>query len=106
VCVRRINNMELKSGANDWAVSTIFWYAIFVWFGASLFSQIGYLAINGEPYDAKELLYSAGSYAWIIIAIELIIWASIFFHIVIKLFKRFRINTLENLSSEVIAPHP
>ena len=58
----------------DWAVSTMCWYAVFIWFGASLFSQSLYMAFNGAPYDANMLLNSVGPFAWVVIGFELLVW--------------------------------
>ncbi len=41
-------------------MSTLLWYAIFVWFASSLFSQSLYMAFNGVPYDAVALLQNLG----------------------------------------------
>ena len=39
---------------------TIMWYAVLVWFSASLLSQSLYLAFYREPYDAMVLLKTLG----------------------------------------------
>jgi len=70
----RLITMEKTEGKEDWALSTISWYAIFVWFGASLFSQVVYMAFNGMPYDANLMLESAGPIAWIVIGLEVLAW--------------------------------
>ncbi len=66
--------METVLDKKDWALSTICWYAVFVWFGASLFSQSLYMAFNGAPYDANMLLESAGPIAWALIFVEIVVW--------------------------------
>ena len=70
----KLITMEKTEGKEDWALSTISWYAIFVWFGASLFSQVVYMAFNGMPYDANLMLESAGPIAWIVIGLEVLAW--------------------------------
>ena len=77
----QLNTMRGAKKADDWSVSTMSWYAVFIWFGASLFSQSVYMAFNGQPYDANLMLESAGPFAWVLIAIELFVWAivAIFF---------------------------
>ena len=77
----QLNTMEGVQMSKDWSLSTMTWYAIFIWFGASLFSQSVYMAFNGQPYDANLMLESAGPFAWVLIAIELFVWAivAIFF---------------------------
>ena len=70
----RLITMGKTEKQEDWALSTISWYAIFVWFGASLFSQVVYMAFNGMPYDANLMLASAGPIAWIVIGLEVLAW--------------------------------
>ena len=57
--------------------STVMWYAIFVWFASSLFSQSLYMAFNGVPYDAVALLQNLGPVYYIVLAIELVVWISL-----------------------------
>ena len=73
--------MEELANREDWSFSTICWYAVFIWFGASLFSQSLYMARNGTPYEANQLLDSIGPYAWAIIGIEFVVWAFVAFAI-------------------------
>ncbi|MDP6870545.1 MAG: hypothetical protein QGI21_07235 [Candidatus Poseidoniaceae archaeon] len=96
--------METTPVGKDWSISTMSWYAIFVWFGASLFSQMVYLAMYGVPYDATIMIESAGTYAWILIVIELIIWVIIAIHIIGKLLKRLRIKGLKTPHNEFFTP--
>jgi len=96
--------MKGTSFREDWALSTISWYAVFVWFGASLFSQVGYMAINGVPYDAKLLLAAAGPFAWVIIGLEVIVWAIIAIFITGKVTNRLNVNAHEMVQSDVISP--
>ena len=58
-------------------MSTVMWYAIFVWFASSLFSQSLYMAFNGVPYDAVALLQNLGPAYYIVLAIELVVWISL-----------------------------
>ena len=66
---------ETKSRALT--MSTVMWYAIFVWFASSLFSQSLYMAFNGVPYDAVALLQNLGPVYYIVLAIELVVWISL-----------------------------
>jgi cation transport ATPase len=59
------------------SMSTVMWYAIFVWFASSLFSQSLYMAFNGVPYDAVALLQNLGPVYYIVLAIELVVWISL-----------------------------
>ena len=56
------------------SMSTVMWYAIFVWFASSLFSQSLYMAFNGVPYDAVALLQNLGPVYYLVLAIELVVW--------------------------------
>ncbi|MDG1537371.1 MAG: hypothetical protein P8Q85_02310 [Candidatus Poseidoniaceae archaeon] len=58
-------------------MSTVMWYAIFVWFASSLFSQSLYMAFNGVPYDAVALLQNLGPVYYLVLAIELVVWMSL-----------------------------
>ncbi len=89
----------------DWALSTICWYAVFVWFGASLFSQTLYMAFNGAPYDANLLLKSAGPFAWIMIGIEIIVWGFLAIIIGGKVANRIQVSGQEIATSEQITPN-
>jgi hypothetical protein len=59
------------------SMSTVMWYAIFVWFASSLFSQSLYMAFNGVPYDAVALLQNLGPVYYLVLAIELVVWISL-----------------------------
>ena len=96
-----MDKVELQK---DWALSTICWYAVFVWFGASLFSQSLYMALNGTPYDANLLLESAGPFAWIMIGIEIVVWGFLALVIGGKVVNRIQVPTQEIASSEQITP--
>ena len=96
--------MDEKVSRDDWALSTICWYAVFVWFGASLFSQTLYMAFNGTPYDANVLLKSAGPFAWIMIGIEIVVWGFLALLIGGKVANRLQVPAQEIASSEQITP--
>lgn len=91
-------------GREDWAVSTMCWYAVFIWFGASLFSQSLYMAFNGTPYDANILLNSVGPFAWILIGIELFVWGFLALALGGKLVNRFNVPTQEIPSQDNVLP--
>ena len=59
------------------SMSTVMWYAIFVWFASSLFSQSLYMAFNGVPYDAVALLQNLWPVYYLVLAIELVVWISL-----------------------------
>tara|TARA_B100000609_G_scaffold199089_1_gene200597 strand:- start:1002 stop:1298 length:297 start_codon:yes stop_codon:yes gene_type:complete len=96
-----MDNVETR---DDWALSTICWYAVFVWFGASLFSQTLYMAFNGTPYDANLLLKSAGPFAWVMIGIEIVVWGFLALVIGGKVANRIQVSGQEITSSEQITP--
>ena len=88
----------------DWAVSTMCWYAVFIWFGASLFSQSLYMAFNGTPYDSNMLLNSVGPFAWVVIGIELLVWGFLALALGGKFVNRFNVPTKEIASQENVSP--
>ena len=85
-------------GRRDWAISTMCWYAVFIWFGASLFYQSLYMAFNGAPYDANMLLNSVGPFAWVVIGIELLVWGFLALALGGKFVNRFNVPSQENAS--------
>lgn len=66
-----------ETGKKELTMSTLMWYAIFVWFASSLFSQSLYMAFNGVPYDAVALLQNLGPVYYLVLAIELVVWISL-----------------------------
>lgn len=81
-----MENTSEQQFQRDWAVSTIAWYAIFIWFASSLFSQMGYIAFHGEPYQAGDLLSALGPAYWALAIIEVLIWGILVFMLVKKYF--------------------
>lgn len=69
-------------------MSTLLWYAIFVWFASSLFSQSLYMAFNGVPYDAVALLQNLGPVYYVVLVIELFVWISLGSLLVRKVLKK------------------
>ena len=69
-------------------MSTLLWYAIFVWFASSLFSQSLYMAFNGVPYDAVALLQNLGPVYYIVLVIEMFVWVSLGSLLVRKVLKK------------------
>ena len=96
--------MESAKAREDWAISTMCWYAVFIWFGASLFSQSLYMAFNGSPYDANMLLESVGPFAWVVIGIELLIWGFLALALGGKFVNRLNVSTKEINPQENISP--
>ena len=96
--------MDKVESRKDWALATICWYAVFVWFGASLFSRSLYMAFNGTPYDANLLLESAGPFAWIMIGIEIVVWGFLALVVGGKVVNRIQVPSQEIASSEQITP--
>jgi hypothetical protein len=96
--------MERTSSRGDWTLSTISWYAVFVWFGASLFSQVVYMAFNGVPYDANLLITAAGPFAWVLIGLEVVVWLVITILVTGKVTNRLNVKTQKIVPSDVISP--
>ena len=69
-------------------MNTLLWYAIFVWFASSLFSQSVYMAFTGVPYDAVALLQNLGPIYYLVLAIELFVWISLGGLLVKKVLKK------------------
>ncbi len=61
----------------DWKLGTIFWFAVVVWFSSSLLSQAAYMAFYGVPYDAIVLLKQFGPVYYVVMIVELFIWAGL-----------------------------
>ena len=97
-------NMENTEKQEDWSLSTISWYAIFVWFGASLFSQVVYMAFNGVPYDANLMLAAVGPVAWVIIGLEIVAWIFIAIFLSGKVVNRLNVKPHETSNSDTITP--
>lgn len=68
---------QVKTTEAGTTLSTILWYAIFIWFASSLFSQSFYMALNGEPYDAIALLRGLGPLYYVVLLVELAVWISL-----------------------------
>ena len=100
----QLNTMERTSSREDWTLSTISWYAVFVWFGASLFSQVVYMAFNGVPYDANLLITAAGPFAWVLIGLEVVVWLVITILVTGKVTNRLNVKTQKIVPSDVISP--
>jgi len=88
----------------DWSASMIGWFAILIWFSASLLSQAAYIASTGMPYEADAMLESMGSFAWIIIGVEAIAWFMIVALIGSKAVKRHIQRISESHSQETVVP--
>ena len=96
--------MESENPRNDWSISVMSWYAVLIWFGASLFSQVAYLAIYGSPYDTNMLLDAAGPFAWLLIGIEIIVWTIMAAFVGKKVSNRIQHKHPETPSIDTISP--
>jgi hypothetical protein len=70
--------VDKKAKREDWSMHTIMWYAVLVWFSASLLSQSLYLAFYREPYDAMVLLKTLGPIYYFVFLIEIVMWVTFF----------------------------
>ncbi len=84
---------------DDWELGTIFWFAVVIWFSASLLSQAVYMAFYGVPYDAIVLLKQFGPLYYAVVVIELFIWAGIASILLLKVARK----VVPNLQSPVPA---
>ena len=62
------NNQQNSSGK-------LLWFVILVWFSSSLMSQALYMGFYGMPYDSIDLLGGVGPVYYLLILIELVMWA-------------------------------
>ena len=72
------------------------WAIVLIWFGANLLSQALYLGLYGEPYDANHILKSLGTWYWVCVMIELVIWL-IFGSLLVQ---KFKLNTSNGSPAE------
>jgi hypothetical protein len=63
--------------SKEWTGGTWLWLAVLVWFSSSLLSQSAYMAVHGLPYDAVTMLKSLGPLYYLIIALEVVMWAGV-----------------------------
>ena len=81
--------MEKEGNTGDTlTMSTVLWYAVFIWFASSLFSQSLYMALNGVPYDALTLLKDLGPLYYVVLVVELFVWICIGSPVVTKIAKK------------------
>lgn len=85
--------VNLFARQDDWELGTIFWYAVVVWFSASLLSQAVYMALYGIPYDAVVLLKEFGPVYYLVLLIEATIWIGIGVMLVLKCVRKFSTAT-------------
>lgn len=65
------------STEQDWPLGTLLWFAVVVWFSSSLLSQSAFMAVHGLPYDAVAMLKSLGPVYYLVVILELLMWAAI-----------------------------
>ncbi len=68
---------------------------LLVWFFANLLSQVVYLTIYGTPYDGIAMLASLGSYYYLIVAVELFLWAWLLCYLIVNAIKQVTRNRLK-----------
>tara|TARA_B100001093_G_scaffold352651_3_gene337133 strand:+ start:9525 stop:9806 length:282 start_codon:yes stop_codon:yes gene_type:complete len=73
---------------DDWKLGTIFWFAVVIWFSSSLLSQAAYMAFYGVPYDAIVLLKQFGPVYYVVMIVELFIWAGLASVLVMKVARK------------------
>lgn len=54
--------------------SNLLMFTLAIWFCANLLSQSAFIAVNGLPYDALEMLKSLGPIYYVIFVAELLLW--------------------------------
>ena len=58
-------------------MGNILWFAVLIWFSSSLLSQSAYMAIHGLPYDAVSMLKTLGPAYYLVVLVELSMWAGL-----------------------------
>jgi hypothetical protein len=71
----------------------LLWFGILVWFSSSLMSQALYMGFYGMPYDAIELLGGVGPVYYLLIIIELSMWALLAALSFSKVMRRVKLKT-------------
>lgn len=79
---------EVENRAKNLSKNSLLWYAVFVWFASSLFSQSLYMGFNGVPYDALALLEELGPLYYAVLVVELLIWIGLGSLVLKKLVKK------------------
>ena len=70
---------QINQAPDDWPMGNILWFAVLSWFSSSLLSQSAYMAIHGLPYDAVAMLETLGPVYYLIVGLELAMWAGLLF---------------------------
>jgi hypothetical protein len=68
---------EVVRQEKDWPMGNILWFAVLIWFSSSLLSQSAYMAIHGLPYDAVSMLKTLGPAYYLVVLVELSMWAGL-----------------------------
>jgi uncharacterized membrane protein YwaF len=68
---------QLERETGDWPMGNILWFAVVIWFSSSLLSQSAYMAINGLPYDSISMLKTLGPVYYLVVLVELAMWAGV-----------------------------
>jgi hypothetical protein len=68
---------EVLRTSKDWPMGNILWFAVLIWFSSSLLSQSAYMAIHGLPYDAVSMLKTLGVVYYLVVLVELSMWAGL-----------------------------
>ena len=79
---------EATENIRDWPITTMAWYAVLVWFSSSVLSQVAHIAVYGIPYSANSLLLALGPMYWIVVFIEVVMWAVVASLVLLKVTSR------------------
>lgn len=79
------NNQSKRMG-------NVLWFAILIWFSSSLLSQALYIGLHGIPYDAVELFGGVGPAYYLLVGIELVMWALLAGFSITKMSRRMKIK--------------
>ena len=72
--------MNVRINENNWSHTTLLWMVVLIWFCSNLLSQAVFMGMNGHPYGSELILNEIGSWHWLLLGFELIIYASLSYY--------------------------
>ena len=72
--LRPFINMVWDIPKSAWGRGNVLFWVLSTWFGANLLVQAYWIGIYGNPLDANMLFQAFGPIAWVIAALEILLW--------------------------------
>ena len=69
--------MNAEINRDAWSHTTLLWMVILIWFCSNVLSQAIFMGMNGYPYGSDLLLNELGEWYWILLVIEVFVYAII-----------------------------